>query len=556
MDQGYCVIEMLFDANGCAADYRYLEVNPAFEKHTGLTGAIGRTMRELVPDLEERWFEVYGQVCRTGEPVRFVQEAKAMGQRWFDVYAFRLGEAGINKVAVQITDITARKHAEAALQASEERSAFVRQSSGVGFWYCDLPFDVLEWDELVKSHFHLPPDSIVTIDTFYDRIHPDDRGPTRLSIQHSIANHTQYSTDYRTLNPDTGAMKWIRAIGRTFYAADGSPTRFDGVTFDISDEKRAEAGLRESEQRFRLVADAAPVLIWMSGTDKLCYWFNKPWFDYTGRTLEMETGNGWAEGVHPDDFDRCLQTYSAAFDARNAFSMEYRLRRHDGEFRWLIDNGVPRYNSGGEFDGYIGSCVDVSDYKNAEAELRDSHRRKDEFLATLAHELRNPLAPLRNGLQLMKLTSGQQAGFEQARSMMERQLTQMVRLIDDLMDMSRINQGKLELRKEPVPLAVVLNTALESSGPQIDKKGHQLTVTLPTQSLVVDADTTRLAQVFLNLLNNAAKYSDPGGHIQLDVTLEGGEAVVAVKDTGIGIAADQLPRIFEMFTQVGGSLER
>jgi len=188
--------------------------------------------------------------------------------------------------------------------------------------------------------------------------------------------------------------------------------------------------------------------------------------------------------------------------------------------------------------------------------LSEVDRRKDEFLATLAHELRNPLAPIRNGLQLMKLAGGQAATVERARSMMERQLTQMVRLVDDLMDVSRISRGKLELRKERVPLAAVLNSAVETSRPLIEQMGHELTVTLPKQPLMVDADMTRLAQVFLNLLNNAAKYGDRGGHIQLNVERQGSDVVVTVKDTGIGIAADQLPRVFEMFTQVDRSLEK
>ncbi len=190
------------------------------------------------------------------------------------------------------------------------------------------------------------------------------------------------------------------------------------------------------------------------------------------------------------------------------------------------------------------------------AELSEADRRKDEFLATLAHELRNPLAPLRNGLQLMKLAGGQVAAVEQTRSMMERQLTQMVRLVDDLMDVSRISRGQLELRKERVSLATVLLSALETSRPLIEQMGQELTVTAPTHEFTVDADMTRLPQVFMNLLNNAAKYGEQGGHIQLDVEQQGTDVAVRVKDTGIGIAADQLPRIFDMFTQVDRSLEK
>ena len=224
---------------------------------------------------------------------------------------------------------------------------------------------------------------------------------------------------------------------------------------------------------------------------------------------------------------------------------------------------VPILNADGTIREWVGVHTDITERKRDEerlrrlaAELSEAHQRKDEFLATLAHELRNPLAPLRNGLQLMKLAGGQAATVEQARSMMERQLTQMVRLVDDLMDVSRISRGTVELKRERVELAAVVNSAVETSRPLVEQLGHELTVTLPDQPVVVDADPTRLAQVFLNLLNNAAKYSDRGAHIHLNVERQGSDVVVTVKDTGIGIAADQLPRIFEMFMQVDRSLEQ
>jgi PAS domain S-box-containing protein len=195
------------------------------------------------------------------------------------------------------------------------------------------------------------------------------------------------------------------------------------------------------------------------------------------------------------------------------------------------------------------------DLRKLAADLSAADRRKDEFLATLAHELRNPLAPLRNGLQVIRLSPDRQARA-QAQAMMQRQLEQMVRLVDDLLDVSRISRGKLELRREQVELAAVVGRAVETSRPLIDHLGHELTVTLPEQPVLVDADPTRLAQVFANLLNNSAKYMDRGGHIRLTAERQGGDVVVSVKDTGIGIAADQLPRIFEMYSQADGALGR
>jgi PAS domain S-box-containing protein len=376
-----------------------------------------------------------------------------------------------------------------------------------------------------------------------------------LAIERSIAGRSPYDVDYRTVDPETGTVKWVRAIGRTFYAADGTPTRFDGVTLDVTEQKRAEAVLRESEQRFRLMADAAPVMIWLSGRDKLVSWYNQPWLAFTGRTMEQEVGHGATEVVHPDDFERTFNEYIRAFDARGPYLVEYRLRRHDGEFRWMICNGVPRYGTDGEFEGYIGSCLDVTDYKNSQAALREADRRKDEFLATLAHELRNPLAPISNGLQLIRM-AGAQGPIEQARAMMERQLAQLVRLVDDLLDASRVTTGKLELRREQLELRSVIAAALETSLPVIEQQGHQLAVVVPDEPIFVDGDPLRLAQIVSNLLTNAAKYTHRGGHIRISAARDDAAAVLAVGDNGIGIPKDMLDKVFGMFTQVDRTLER
>ena len=308
MDEGFCIIQMLYGADGRAVDYRFIETNPAFEKHTGLHAAVGKTMRELVPEHEEHWFETYGRVAATGEPVRFENEARAL-QRWFDVYATRLDAAASGMVAVLFSDITQR---------------------------------------------------------------------------------------------------------------------------------------RRSEESLRRLA----------------------------------------------------------------------------------------------------------------AELAESDRRKTEFLATLAHELRNPLAPISNGLQLLRGDAGDAPAKERLRTMMERQLRHLVRLVDDLLDIARISSGKVELKKERVELEAVVGSAVESSMPLLTSSGHELDVRIVDPGVQVIADSTRLAQVVSNLLNNAVKYTPNGGRIELVARREAGAVVISVTDSGIGISPEALPLVFEMFTQVGRNRDR
>ncbi|HSV83459.1 MAG TPA: ATP-binding protein, partial [Ramlibacter sp.] len=308
IDEGFCVVQLVRNERGEAIDYRFEEANQAFRAHTGLGDAVGKRMRELVPDHDDHWFAIYDRVARSGEPTRFVEEAKAMN-RWFDVYAARLGGPGSDLVAVLFSDITQRLLAE---------------------------------------------------------------------------------------------------------------------------------------QDLRRLAD----------------------------------------------------------------------------------------------------------------QLSQANKRKTEFLATLAHELRNPLAPLSNGLHLMRLAGTKPDMLEKTRQMMERQVQHMVHLVDDLLDVARISTGKVELRREAIELKDVVATAVETSGSLIEAGGHKLTLELPAEPLPMEADPTRIAQVVSNLLNNAAKYTPHGGAIALRVRREAGEAVLAVTDTGVGIEPAGLSRVFEMFAQVSNSQGR
>lgn len=327
---------------------------------------------------------------------------------------------------------------------------------------------------------------------------------------------------------------------------------------EVSERKRVEEALRESEASFRHLADSMPQMVWVAAADGSLEFINRQWTEYTGLTLEQSRERDWLDRVvHPEDSAIFTTRAEEARERGSPYQVEFRLKRaSDGTYRWFLARGVPVHNKHGEMIHWYGTSTDINDQKRIQEMLRDSDRRKDEFLATLAHELRNPLAPIRNALEIMRLAGSDTQTMERGRSMVERQVQQLVRLIDDLLDISRITRGKVQLRKEKIDVAKVVQSALETCQPFVERGGQTLTVELPKQPIFVEADPARLTQVLVNLLHNASKYTDPGGRIDLRVEQQFQNVVFRVRDTGIGIAPPMLTRIFEMFTQTGRAEDR
>jgi len=319
---------------------------------------------------------------------------------------------------------------------------------------------------------------------------------------------------------------------------------------------RAESALRESEERFRVMADSSPLLVWVVDPQGRAVFANRAcqeFFDPVPARLGPE---GWRAYLHPDDAEGYSSEVLGALAERRPFSVMARVRRSDGVWRWIQSIGAPRFSETGEFLGAVGSSPDVTELIEASDALRDADRRKDEFLATLAHELRNPLAPIRQAARLSRSPNASDAQRRWSQEVIERQVKHMALLLDDLLDVSRITRGKLELRRARVDLGSVVAMALETVRPLIDDRRQTVIQDLPAAPILLDADSMRLAQVLANLLTNAAKYSEPGSVIELAAAREVDEIRIDVKDSGIGIEPALLPRVFEMFSQMQGSLDR
>jgi two-component system sensor kinase FixL len=255
------------------------------------------------------------------------------------------------------------------LRDSEERMSLAAEAASLGMWVWDSVKDEVWMTDKGRALLGFAHDIRLNSATLVSRVHLEDRAVRAEAIKRAIETKGEYSSEYRVLLPD-GRLRWIGARGRCIHVGDRKGFRLLGVSIDLTEQKLAQDTLRESEARFRAMANTAPVMIWMSGTDKLCTFFSKSWLDFTGRSLEQELGHGWADGVHPEDLDRCLEIYANSFDARQSFTMEYRLRRNDGHYRWVLDNGTPRSASDATFLGYIGSCIDITELKQAQDRFR------------------------------------------------------------------------------------------------------------------------------------------------------------------------------------------
>jgi PAS domain S-box-containing protein len=323
-----------------------------------------------------------------------------------------------------------------------------------------------------------------------------------------------------------------------------------------SERLRGMAALRESEAKFRTIADAMPQMVWSTLPDGYHDYYNQQWYSYTGVPLNSTDGDGWNDIFHPDDSERAWAAWRASLATGKTYEIQYRLRHHTGVYRWVLGRALPVRNDAGAIIRWMGTCTDIDDQKQAEEALRQASLRKDEFLAMLAHELRNPLAPISSAAQLLMLANTDPQRVHKAGDIILRQVRHMTDLVDDLLDVSRVTRGLVQIERHPLDLKDVLHSAIEQAHPLMDARHHTLAVEQTDAPTRVLGDQTRLVQVVVNLLNNAAKYTPQGGHVTLSLTTDAGEACIMVTDNGSGIAPSLLPYVFDLFIQAERTPDR
>jgi PAS domain S-box-containing protein len=812
MDEGLCICQMLFDENGVQNDYRFLEVNSAFGNLTGLEGAAGKTVRELVPDLEAHWFEIYGRVVQTGEPIRFEERSIAMN-RWFNVNAFATGDPGSNQFAILFTniterklierererfltvgadlqviadrhgqfqwvsptlervlgwtqaemlscawtdlihpddlpgssveaenlfsehvtmayesryrhkdgsyrwflwnargypsrlypaervlyaaavDITDRKQAEEALRESETRMRFMLNATQIGQWdldlttqphtatrslrheqifgyesllpewsyeiflphvhpqdraavdekfqqtlstnadwnfecriihpdgsihwiwsrssvYCDAdgkPTRLLgmvmdftdrkqteialqeseerlrvsqlaakigtwDWDVAAGSVIWSPeyyalygqdPSTPATYENWLAAVLPADREPAEQAFQAALAQQQTYlDFEFRIVHPTQG-IRWFSSRSQIFYDVDGKPLRAIGISIDVTDRKQVEEALRQSEQRFRNMADNAPMMVWVTDETGYCNYLSRSWYEFTGQTETEGLGLGWLGVAHPDDREFTRDIFLSAKERHEAFQLEYRLLHQDGAYRTCIDAGRPWFGSKGEFKGYIGSVIDIDERKQIEAilaarareladlnsrlaqtanQLKERNQELDSFVHIVSHDLKAPLRAIANLSEWIEEDlEGISTHTTEQMNLLRSRVHRMQSTIDGLLEYARV--GHQDSQLELVSVADLLAEVIESIAPP-----PTFEMSIATEMPTLETKRLLLFQVFANLISNAFKHHDrPDGSIRVSCRTQGDFYEFAVADDGPGIPPESRDRIFIIF---------
>jgi PAS domain S-box-containing protein len=469
-----------------------------------------------------------------------------------------IASADNEKFFITAVDISERKQAEEELKKSEQAKSELSEKLNeaqhiamIGSWEWDLQTNKVWWSDETYLIFGVSSlDYTPGFDTNGKFIHPDDLDKYQKSFEHSLQTNEPLDAEIR-LNSGDGMLKYCQAKGKIISDIKGKKLRFVGTIMDITERKKAEAELHEKEIQYRNLANSGLSLIWTSGTDKLCNYFNEPWLNFTGRSLEQEMGNGWAEGVHPDDFDQCLNTYVTAFDKREAFEMEYRLRHVSGEYRWILDLGTPNYNSKGEFLGYIGNCFDITERKQSEQELlaakqnaEESDHLKTSFLANMSHEIRTPMNSIMGFASLLPEEESKELIANYANIIVQNS-EQLVHIIDDIVLYSRLQTGLLTCKPNSFDAQKLLSDVKQSFNLPEFRKAVDLKIETE-EAFIINSDYDKLRQIFTNLVSNAFKYTCKDV-ITIGFSKKAGEIVFYVKDTGIGIPHNELEKVFGRF---------
>jgi PAS domain S-box-containing protein len=555
------------------ANVRYAWVNEGYLRWFGRPreAIIGRHPSEVLD--AAAWVNVrpYIERALAGEEVSFDNRLVFEGRPAREVrvsYVPHHDDSGrVRGFVVLVSDVSEMKAAETALRRSERMLEHAQAAAHVGSWevvvderLTEVPGSSL-WSTETYRMLGYTPGSAAGRAQFLERVHPADRDAVHARTSRGLERLEPSETEYRVVRPD-GVVRVFHAWLHFERTPDGKTTRVFGTCQDITERKQAELELRAAREQLQLVVDSTPAFIARFDREQRLVWANRSYAARFGKRPEELVGSRLLDLMGEPAF-RAVDPFAARVLAGESIETELDIPYPSG-LRFVRVILAPTFDVASVPDGWVVVLTDLTHRRLLEREreraledLRAADRRKDEFLGMLAHELRNPLAPILNGVEVLKnLGPGQEDVAGKYHSMIARQAGHMKRLLDDLLDVSRVSEGKIQLHKERVDLNDLLQQAVEATRPTVVEKRHTLSLTLTHQPLVLEADPTRMVQVFDNLINNAAKYTDAGGQITVTSSAEDREAVISVRDNGVGMTPELLTRAFDLFVQGTRSLDR
>ena len=531
--------QMTVGVTRCSRDLHYLWANDVYADwiRRPMSAIINRPISEVLGKYAFEALLPYFNRVLTGENVHYEKETdfQGIGPRWISAdYTPTFDAEGIvNGWIAVVVDITESRRAEQALRESEERLRLAAEAGRMFAYSWDAVTDLIERSGESAEILGIAKSAAGTGAEVAAMVHPEHKKQFDAALANLTVENPNLRIAYRAIRPD-GSIIWLERNSRAYFNEHGEIKRIIGMVVDITERKRAEEAVRESEQRFRLIADTAPVIIWMSDTDKLCTYVNKPWLDLTGRPMHSELGNGWVEGLHPEDLQSCVNTYTKSFDRREEFQMEYRVRRHDGEYRWILDTGVPRFNPDRSFAGYIGVAVDVTERKMAEDALSKMNQSlvqaHEEERTRIARELHDDISQ-RIALLAVRLSELQDDG-PQSPTRLRRELEETIKEVQDLgtdvQSLShRLHSSKLKEFGLDFAASGFCREFSEKSGVKIDFHSEEIPKDLSEEVSVC------LFRVLQEAVQNAAKHSG-SSHLQVSIRNGSNEIELKVRDSGIG----------------------
>lgn len=549
-------------------------LNPVAEKLTGWTesSARGRTLEQVFHIVNEQ------TRAKVESPVsKVIREGAIVGLANHTVLIARDGterpvedsgapvlaaDGTLAGVVLVFRDATVGRTAERAIQVSEQRfRAAIAAIEGV-LWTNtaegEMRGEQPGWAALTGQ-------SPAEYQGFgwSQAVHPEDAQPTINAWLEAVHSKQPFRFEHR-VRDRSGEWRRFSIHAIPVLEPNGAIREWVGVHADITEQRQFESQLRERERRFAALANSIPQLAWTNRADGTQEFFNRQWFEYTGLSpTESVRPEVWEKVVHPDDYPHSHQLWMQVLGSGERYEAEFRMRGQDGVYRWFLARANADRDEQGSIIEWFGTCTDIDaskraeeDLRRTEASLRDADVRKDVFLATLSHELRNPLAPIRTAARLLEMPTLSPQDLERSRAIITRQVRHMASLLEDLLDVSRITRGALTLKKQPVNVQQRVAEAIETVQPAIEAKNQTLQLDVSRAAIEIDADPVRLVQIVANLLANASKYTAPGGTIALRAQLLQGQLQLSVRDTGIGLAPENLSKVFEMFTRISPVTDR